>query len=355
MKGKLITFAAAAILLLTGGCSPEEGEGTASPAPENQSAVETAQLDRQGLIDLMTDYYKALVSKDSSGLPISGNLKFVENTAEISLGDGLWITASEEPSEFRIDAADPVAQQVASLAMIKEYDGDDALAAIRLKVVNEEITEAEHLVIRGDDIRKASLANLKKPRAGLIEDIPPSERMPREELIRIGLTYYDALTGEDGTLSPFADECERHENGMITAGKKPDAPPASDGGPAEGSPVQADSDPEFAAMMERMAAMPMDCAGQISTGTFAYITDIRERRVPVADVRKGLAVGFSMFWHRGDQKEMKIKGVEGVESIPAFTGTFNLPAVHFYKIKNGKIYEIEAIGFMLPYGIKSGW
>jgi len=29
--------------------------------------------------------------------------------------------------------------------------------------------------------------------------------------------------------------------------------------------------------------------------------------------------------------------------------------VHFFKIRKGKIYEIEAIGFQLPYGIKSGW
>jgi hypothetical protein len=29
--------------------------------------------------------------------------------------------------------------------------------------------------------------------------------------------------------------------------------------------------------------------------------------------------------------------------------------MHIYKIKKGKIYDIEAIGFTLPYGTKSGW
>jgi hypothetical protein len=350
MRSKLLTVIAITILFITGACTPREEEPSTTAPPDKEPA-KTVTLDRQALVDLMTDYYGALVAKDQSKVPIAANVKFVENTAEIPVGDGLWVTASEGPGEFRIDAADPEAQQVASLAMMKEYDGENALAAIRLKVVNGEITEAEHLVVRGDDLGASNLVNLQKPRPGLLEDIPEAERMTREELIRIGLTYYDALTGEDGTLSPFAEECGRHENGMVTAG----AQPAADSGSSEDAAPPPDVDPEFAEMMERMADFPTDCEGQISTGTFAYITDIKERRVLVADVQKGLAVGFSMFWHRGHLKEMPIKGVEGVDSVPAFSGTFNLPAFHMYKIKNGKIYEIEATGFMMPYGVKSGW
>jgi hypothetical protein len=41
--------------------------------------------------------------------------------------------------------------------------------------------------------------------------------------------------------------------------------------------------------------------------------------------------------------------------MPSFQGTFNLPAMHIYKIKQGKIYNIEAIGFTMLYGVKSGW
>jgi hypothetical protein len=29
--------------------------------------------------------------------------------------------------------------------------------------------------------------------------------------------------------------------------------------------------------------------------------------------------------------------------------------MHIYKIRNGKIYDIEAIGMTLPYGTKPGW
>jgi hypothetical protein len=103
-----------------------------------------------------------------------------------------------------------------------------------------------------------------------------------------------------------------------------------------------------------MSKMPRGCEAQISTGAFTYITDIKNRRVVVADEQTGLVVGFSMFWHRSDVKTVKVKGIPGVEEMPSYQGTFNLPAMHIYKIKQGKIYEIEAIGFTLPYGTR-GW
>jgi hypothetical protein len=36
-------------------------------------------------------------------------------------------------------------------------------------------------------------------------------------------------------------------------------------------------------------------------------------------------------------------------------GTSNLQAAEIFKIRNGQIHEIEAMGVSLPYGTKSGW
>jgi hypothetical protein len=47
-----------------------------------------------------------------------------------------------------------------------------------------------------------------------------------------------------------------------------------------------------------------------------------------------------------------VKNVTGVDEIPSYQGTFHLPAMQIYKIKSGKIYDIEATGFPLPYGTK---
>ena len=51
---------------------------------------------------------------------------------------------------------------------------------------------------------------------------------------------------------------------------------------------------------------------------------------------------------------MKLKGIPGMDSVPSYQGLFNRPAIHFFKIKKGKIYDIEATGLVLPYGTKSG-
>jgi hypothetical protein len=44
-------------------------------------------------------------------------------------------------------------------------------------------------------------------------------------MLKTGAAYYAALTGEDGKLAPFADDCERRENGMTTAGTREKNPP----------------------------------------------------------------------------------------------------------------------------------
>jgi hypothetical protein len=335
----LICAVVASIALMVNGCKAPETQQPAAPKAETQAAV---SLDRPALIDLMKQYLAALVVHNPKAVPFAEKVKFVESTAVIPVGEGLWITASEGPGPFQIYAADPVAQQVACLVMMKETKKDIMLGA-RLKVVNGNITEAEHLVIRSD-FSKQQLANLQKPRPAFLEDLAPEDKTPREEMLKAGASYYAALTGEDGKLAPFAADCERRENGSTAAGTREKH---------AAFPITA-TDPETKKMMELMAKMPQDCEGQISTGAFTYITDIKNRRVLVADEQNGLVVGFSMFWHRSDVKEYQVKNVPGVDKASSWQGTFNLPAMHIYKIKKGKIYDIEAIGFTLPYGTR-GW
>lgn len=320
-------------------------------------AAQNTKCDRQCLVNMMQQYLAALVKHDPKAVPFAEKVKFVESTANIPVGKGLWITASDGPKDFQIYAADPVAQQVACLVMMKE-SGKDILLGARLKLENGKITEAEHLVVRTLGTGpggQAVMANLKTPRPGLLGDLAPAERTPRAQMLKAGLAYYDALTGEDGKLAPFAPECERHENGIITAGgpPRPKAKPGSQQAPSQ-------PDPQLEKMMKEMEAVgpwANTCEGQLSTGTFTYITEIRNRRVFIADEQKGLVVGFSMFYHDSSVKEFDYKGPDGkvIGKRPSYQGTFNLPAMHIYKVKKGKIYEIEAIGFTLPYGTQSGW
>jgi hypothetical protein len=331
----------ASIAIIGNGCKAPE---TQESAKQEKPAV---NLDRPALINMMKQYVGALAAHDPKAVPFADKAKFVENTAEIPVGDGLWITAAEGPGPFQIYAADPTAQQVACLVMMKEASMDgskDIQVGARLKVVDGKIAEAEHLVIRSD-FSKEQLANLQKPRPAFLEDLAPEDKTSREEMLKAGEAYYVALTGEDGKLAPFAADCERRENGTTTAGTKEKH---------AALPIKATT-PELKKMLDAMAKFPQNCEDQISTGAFTYITDIKNRRVLVADEQNGLVVGFSMFWHRGDVKEYQVKNVPGVDKLPSWQGTFNLPAMHVYKVKKGKIYEIEAIGFTMQYGAKSGW
>jgi hypothetical protein len=306
--------------------------------------------DRQCLVTLMQSYLAALVKHDPKAVPFNDEVKFTENTANIPVGYGLWVTASGGPTEFQVYAADPVAQQVACLVVMKENGNQDVLLGARLRLQRGKIAEAEHHVVREN--LSYAMPNLQKPRPGLVEDLAPEDRTPRDRMIDIGLSYYDALTGEDGTLAPFAPECERRENGSTSVGGKPRPKPSSD---KPQFPPQGSVDPEMAKLRRALALAPNTCEGQISAGVWAYITEIRNRRLLVVDEQKGLAVGFSNFYHDSKLKAMKLNGIPGVESVPSYQGTFNMPAMHFFKIKNGKIYDIEATGLVLPYGTKTGW
>lgn len=314
-------------------------------------AYTSGTCDRECLVKLMKDYLSALVAHDPSAVPFDRYVKFTQNTAEIPVGYGLWETASGGPSEFQVYAADPVNQQVVALVMMKENNNEDILLGVRLALHRGKISEAEHHVVKSNEI---SIQNLKKPRPGLVEDIAPEDKTSRDQMLDIGLSYYDALTGEDGTLAPFALECQRRENGGISVGGTKEDFPEPKEAPRDFAPPEG-VDPEMMKLAKALSLVPNTCEGQITAGVWGYISEIRNRRLLVIDEQKGLAVGFSNLYHDSRLKTMKLNGVPGVDSVPAFQGTFNMPAIHFFKIKKGKIYDIEATGLVLPYATKTGW
>jgi hypothetical protein len=287
-----------------------------------------AQCDRVCLDKLVDTYIAAMVTHDPSHVQFAKDVKFVENTIPMKPGEGLWKTASEGPTAFKIYVPDPVAQQVGFLCLMKE-SAKPVQLGLRLKLRNGKITEAEHLVAR--DLRENGLKNLQTPRPGLLATVPPAERLPREQMLKIAESYYTAIVDSDGDAAPFADDCVRHENGMQTTGN----PPATT--------------PGFGTMGA------MGCHDQLNTHALSYITRIEPRRVEIADVETGLVFGLSQFRQPMEQNFVKIVGVPGVEKIDMPFKPFDLPAAHIYKIQGGKIHEIEAMGFMMSYNSKTGW
>src|SRR5580704_4569051 len=116
------------------------------------TAAGAAKCDRACLDKTVDTYIAALVAHNPSQVSFATDVKFVENTVPMKPGEGLWKTASEGPTTFKIYVPDPVAQQVGLLSIMQEggKDGDKPIQfGLRLKLKDGKIEEAEHLVARG--------------------------------------------------------------------------------------------------------------------------------------------------------------------------------------------------------------
>ena len=324
--------------------------------PPAAMAQSGGSCDRACLLSTADAYLAALVAHDSSRAPIAPGAKFTEQTKVMKVGDeGLWKTAISISPTFKIPVADPVSQQIGMLVMLKA-DGKawpappargnspspqaasaepaDLQLALRLKIVDRKITEAEHIIAR---IAAPSQLNaLKTPRAAFFQTVPRAQRDARNILLLVGNSYYDALTQNNGELAPFADDCGRRENGMHTAGagRPADAPPPPGG----------------------FGGTPTDCAGQLTSRAMSYINSIDLRRIWIADEERGLAFGLTMFRHPMEQKTITILNKDGsTAERPMNFAPFDLEAAHIFKIYGDKIHEIEAMGFTLPLYSKNGW
>ena len=289
-------------------------------------------LNREHLINLMDKYLSALVNHDTAAVSLANDVKLVENTEVTPVGEGLWQTATAGPQDFRIYVPDTVAGQVAFLGVIEE-DNHPTIAAVRLKIVDDKITEIDHLIVHGD---KPLNPNMSEVRPAILQPIEPSERLPRDKMIKIANTYYEAIIQDNGDIAPFADDCQRRENGGTTTRYD-------------------ENSGEVVADDYFLVFRKMKCAEQLSTGCMSYITDINRRRFIAVDEKMGLVFAFSIFVHEGKPEIMKITGVPDVTELKNPWGAFDLPAAHVFKIRNGQIHEIEAIGFIAKHGIKNGW
>ena len=190
-----------------------------------------------------------------------------------------------------------------------------------------EITEAESIVIR--DVDEKNLANFEKTAPAFSETLPPSERVSREEMLRIPELYFDALKILNDRDVPFHDDCYRLENGMLTAGTFPGAPK-----PPPGMPTS-----------------PKCRNGEISP-MLKTIYNVQPRRTPVVDVERGITWGIYCFNHRGlASVEMPDGSIQ-----PTYFNTPNtMPVSEIFRSKNGEIRGIWGLGSAMPYGIGDGW
>jgi hypothetical protein len=158
--------------------------------------------------------------------------------------------------------------------------------AIRLRIVNGLITEAEQLVVRPESTATASkisfgstavnIEKLGSPHEVYKQVIPEKERPSREEMIKTANYYFSGMQRNDGKgYYPFSDDCHRIENGMPST-----TVPVK---PGEKRP-----DPKTA----KSYSATWGCKEQFESGLLNFVSRIRDRRFVAVDRERGIVFAF---------------------------------------------------------------
>ncbi|GAA0271529.1 hypothetical protein GCM10009127_09700 [Alteraurantiacibacter aestuarii] len=303
--------------------------GASLLAPQSAAAQIGATCDRACLTGMMDQYFDALIAHDSGQLPLSNDIKYTENGVTLAITDGLWQTVRAAPS-YRFDIVDVEAGEIGTLGVVTEGTNENFFST-RIKVENRRITEIENLVVRS--ISGPSGFGSPEPRSEpfpIFNEIEPVEtRSSRSELIAAANAYFTGLDSEvTGANVPFDPDCQRLENGGYMA-NSPTAEPGS---------MQA-----------------LGCKAQFDTGFQVIVTNIRARRFPIVDEEHGLVYALGFFDHAGAVPEYgRPDGTVQPVSGP-FSQPFSFVIAEVFKIRDGRIRQIEAVLTTVPYGMPSGW
>ncbi len=294
-------------------------------APGMRSAVIANDCDYDCLTGFAKRYMDALVHKDPTRVAFAKDVRFTENDVEMPIGnDGIWGSISDASPNATI-AADTDTGNVAWLGMVKEH-GEPAFYAMRLKVEDGRISQVETVIER-----KAGLpAPFGDPEKvdhdpAFSQLLTPEEQRGRERLRDVANGYFSTISRNDGDVfTQFDPDCQRTENGVSTT---------------KGS--------------YGSAALAQGCEAQFRLGYFKINKRVRERAYPLIDVKRGVVVATGFFDH--DNSFDTYTTTDGKEHKTLLKFPNSLSLIEAFKIRNGKIYRIEAIFTYVPYFMHSPW
>lgn len=208
------------------GGSGDTGEPSVVDSGAGQSDAEGAPpssggCTRDALDAFVYTYLDALAAHDSSSLPLAANVKYTENSHEMTLSEGLWAVAGE--AELVRSLIDMLQCSTVTEVVLPE-DGVDVVLTLRLTLAAGQLTEAETVITRDGDWLFDAQGYLDSADQKW-DVLPEDQRTSREALIAAAKAYYDEFNdnpdemGDDPIDIPFdPDDCTRLEGGAATAG-----------------------------------------------------------------------------------------------------------------------------------------
>jgi len=170
---------------------------------------------------MVTAYLYALLRHDTSKLPVGESLRVTEDAVGKPLAKVGLVRTVTRLRGFRQDILDE-REGMAGADVIAEESGAPILLVVRLKVVDQKITEIETVATRGrTEGLIFDIDGLSAP-SEVMNYAPRPEQLPsREEAIRAALHYPLGLNTAKtfgAVNAPFAPDAYRYENGQIMAG-----------------------------------------------------------------------------------------------------------------------------------------
>lgn len=295
--------------------------GARAQAPGEASAVHPS-CNRTCLIGMLHSYLDALSHKDRGLAPFARDARYTENNVEMPLGEGLW-GSNGGVSATGLEVADAATGNAAWFGTVQEH-GDGAFLALRLKVADGSITEAEAIVQR-KPIHPAPFGDPAKLThdPAFQEVLPPEQRRERERLIAVTDGYFSTVEQNDGQIfTAFDPDCQRNENGISTTSG------------AQGA-----------------AAIAQGCESQFKLGIYRINKRVRERRYPIVDEERGVVVATGFFDHANSFDSYKT--TDGKVHATALKWPNSISLMEAFKIRNGMIYRVEAVFTYVPYFMHS--
>jgi hypothetical protein len=303
-------------------------------------AADAERCDRACLAGYITKYLDALTAHDPKRLPVTPDVRFTENGVAIPLGEALWITIGGL-GDYRVDYVDTEAQQAAAHVAFVE-NARPGLMALRLRIDDGKISEVETVLNRG-----APMASHMPPVESLWSEAESAgTRLTRAQLAAETENYLKAVSRSDGSLVKFnKSSCMRLENGNVMAYGPNDKPIA---------PLRPVTDPDswMAAVRQTMGT---DCADQLSTGIYRFITSYDHARFPVIDVERQVVFGHWVFRRKGNVPGVTFKG-----KFYPFGDSMRFPNENLlgqaFKFRDGRITRVQGVFLNANvYKAGTGW
>jgi hypothetical protein len=290
------------------------------------TAAAAPGCDRACLYQVLDHYLAALKAGDATKAGFAPGARTSENNVMLRPGDGMWGTITALGA-YDLRFADPQTGSVAFYGVVRETD-TSAPFAVRLQVRGGLISEAETIVARPQEAGVPFVTAQIQPLPVLNEILPAAERSSRERMISIANGYFDTIQRNDGTMhTSFSDDCNRREDGFQTTNRKDDT---------WGDITH------------------LGCGQQFKLGWYWFDDRLRARRFLVIDEERGLVMAAGFIDHEGRVGDYKLRDGRTATS-KIFRHPHSYCLLETFKIRAGKIQQVEAVFTTVPYNMPTPW